>query len=113
MAPALYMVIKDPVAALEAAAKALGVQLVTDTTTLFINGVKASACVLTTMSRFKKPADINFLHISPEAAETAFRKGGRKAPVNHMKSLIDGFQLYNWILFPDHASLKDQYETMY
>jgi len=46
-----------------------------------------------------------------EEAETAFKKGGRKAPRFHMQALIDGWQLFNWIWFVDKDELEEQWPT--
>jgi hypothetical protein len=88
------------------------VECVKTVTGMFIAACKNQEAVLATMCRFSKPADIGFAMQSIEPAEAAFKKGGRKAPANHMKSLIDAFGVFQWIsinLTP--ADLTENYPT--
>jgi hypothetical protein len=78
---------------------------------MFIGSCKNQEAVLATMCRFSKPADYSFAIQSTEPAEAAFKKGGRKAPANHMKSLIDAFQVHNWIHNATPADLTENYPT--
>lgn len=80
-------------------------------TTMFIAACKNQEAVLATMCRFSKPADLAPFMQSTDPADAAFKKGGRKAPANHMKALIDAFQLFNWIQYDAVSELTESYPT--
>ena len=66
-------------------------QYVTDMTNTFLQLVIMQGQTITTMARFKKPADVQFLfaplRASFEAGEKV--KRDRKSPINHVSVLLD------------------------
>ena len=67
------------------------------------------AQTLTTMSKFKKPADTQFLVAPLRAAYEAGEavKKDRKSPVNHVMVLLDSQQLLTYPAFEDLKTLVD------
>ena len=63
----------------------------TDMTGTFLELVIMQGQVLTTMDRFSKPADVQFLFAPLRAAYEAGEKvkRDRKSPVNHVSVLLD------------------------
>jgi len=67
------------------------------------------------MSRFKKPADVQFifapLRASYEKGETV--KRDRKSPINHVTVLMDAQQLLQFPAFEENKALVDTIGEFY
>ena len=91
LAKAFATAVSPAIAELKAKTAALGNQYVTDMTATFLQLVHSQGQTLTTMAKFKKPADVQFLfsllRASGEAGEKV--KRDRKSPINHVNVLMD------------------------
>merc|ERR1712150_303106 len=104
------MGIADKVAALKAAAAALGVAQVTKATEQFLAMVGFNTVMLTAMAKFKKPADTLFLKDPYGALAEDMNKvkdRDMKAPVNHMKGLCDSIPIFFWFSATSGEEAKD------
>lgn len=63
-----------------------------------------------TMSKFAQPADFSFLCAKMNeysAAAALVKQKDFKSPPNHMQTVIDGFQLFTYVGYPEAAVLKE------
>ena len=89
----------DKVTAVKAAAGALGVAQVIKATDQFVAMVGFQSALLSTMGKFKKPADNNFLknpYVALAQDLNQVKDRDMKAPVNHMKAICDAVSMFFW-----------------
>lgn len=87
----------------------------TTVTNQFISLVNLQPAVLLTMAKFKKPADCGFLgQKSFELAQAAMlvKQKDFKCPPNHMQTVIDGMQMFQFPFFEGDA-LKDTFKDFF
>ena len=81
----------------------------------FIKLVILQGQVITTMARFQKPADVQFLfapiRASGEAGEKV--KRDRKSPINHVNVLIDAQSLFSYPNLEESKALVDTTTEFY
>ena len=96
----------------KAKAAAIGNASVTQGTDFYIEAMKLQGALLTTMAKFRKPADISFAANGSPVVEMmqtveAAGKKDRKSPMDVMNVLKDGFQLFFWNTTPGNDLLGD------
>ena len=81
----------------------------------FVKLVIMQGQTITTMARFSKPADIQFIFVPiREAYEAAEKvKRDRKSPINHVSVLMDAQQLFQYPAFEDTKALVDTIEEYF
>jgi len=108
--------VNDKVKAVKEAAAALNIPQVTTVTDQFTEVVYIQVATLLTLAKFKKPADFMFL-LNPgkaahEAGDLVHRKDF-KAPPNHLKAVVDGYQLFQWPFYPSQDELRDNVKEFF
>lgn len=70
---------------------------------------------LTTMGRFKKPADISFLFAPAQeaAGEIEKLKRDRKTPINEASTVMDGCNIFSYPAFEDAKTLVESTKEFY
>ena len=115
LAKAFATAVSPAIAELKAKTAALGNQYVTDMTATFLQLVHSQGQTLTTMAKFKKPADVQFLFSLLRAAGEAGEKvkRDRKSPINHVNVLMDSQQLLSYPGFEENKALVDTIGEFY
>ena len=112
LAGELLAATKPHLEALKAAAAVIANATLTQATDFYCEAMELQGALLSTMASFRKPADIAFLTSGSKVvqmmntAEEAGKKD-RKSPMDLMKVVVDGFQLFFWNTTKGNDLLSD------